>query len=89
MFPILIWQPQADKFSIVERFKTYQDSYEFKHYDIAQDLYAETAIYREGLVVTASRTDVVLLTTNGKREILHQSLGSILEIHVGRDILFI
>jgi hypothetical protein len=85
----VVWQPKHKKFTLVERVKTFQDGWEFKATHITDDLYAEMAIYRDGLVVTASRTDVVLLTTKGLKIKIHSSVGSILDFHVGKDMVFI
>jgi len=56
---------------------------------VAESLYAEQAIYREGLIVVSSNTNVTLFTTNGFRKVLHTSLGKIVDFHVGRDMLLI
>jgi len=45
--------------------------------------------YREGLIAFASRTELLLICSSGEREVLHRSLGSIIDFHVGKDMLFI
>ena len=39
--------------------------------------------------MTASRTEVVLLTTNGHRHTIHKSIGNLIDFHVGKDMIFI
>lgn len=40
-------------------------------------------------MVTASKTEVILLTCQGQQKKIHESLGGIIEVHVGKELLFI
>ena len=40
-------------------------------------------------MVTASRTEVVLMTTNGYKNVIHKSIGNLIDFHVGKDMIFI
>ena len=44
------------RFTLLEKQKTYQDTYEFKKTILSEGFCAEKAIYRDGLLAMASRT---------------------------------
>lgn len=69
--------------------RTFQDHYEFNKTVIAEDLYAEKVIYREGLVVICSCTGVTLINRQGKKNTIHTSIGNIIDFHVSKDLIFI
>lgn len=31
MFPILVWEKEADKFTLIDRYRTFQDTFDFKY----------------------------------------------------------
>jgi len=40
MFPILVWEKDVDKFTLIDRYRTFQDTFDFKHTQLVEELYA-------------------------------------------------
>ena len=89
VFPVLVWEVEPMRLTLLDKQKTYQDTYEFSKILLSEGFCAEKVIYREGLLAMASRTELIILTNQGEKVTLHTGLGSILDFHVSSNIFLI
>ena len=41
------------------------------------------------MIITASRTEVIIMTNTGHKNTIHKSIGNLIDFHVGRDMIFV